>query len=143
MIVCFVNQNDRIRAQAVKYGLSFAWMLLYIFVIIIVGKLNYYTPSPQNCPNLDCAAVTTWIRIELLAWLSIVVSNITFLAVRFCFKHKIDMDLFISERTKLPSIDTLTALTIIANKFHNDFVPSIVTIFLVWAPNSHMLDEDY
>jgi len=138
MMVCFVGQNDRIRLQAAKQGVSFAGMLFYIFMIIIVAKLNYYTPSPLACPNLDCAAATTWIRIELAAWLSIVFSNIAFLAVRYCFKHKIDMDLFIDERMKLPSVDTLVALAAIANKFHNDFVPSMVTIFLVWIPNSHM-----
>jgi len=94
-VVCFIGQNDRIRAQSVKFGLSFAGMLLYIFVIIVVAKVNYYTPSPQKAPTLNSAAVLTWIRIEMLAWFGIIISNITFLALRYCFKHKIDIDLFI------------------------------------------------
>ena len=92
MLCCFIGQSNRIRSQAVKQGVSFAGMMLYIIVIIIAAKMNYYTPSPLNCPNLTCAAVTTWIRCELAAWLSIVFSNIIFLAARFCFKHKVDME---------------------------------------------------
>jgi len=43
---------------------------------------------------------------------------------------------------KLPTIDTIVALNSVANKFHNDFVPMIVTTFLLFLKSSHYENED-
>ena len=117
-------------------------MLLYIFVILVVAKLNYYTPTPYNSTNLDMGAVITWLRVEILVWFCIIISNMTFLAVRSCFKHKIDIDLLMDDRMKLPTIDTLVALTTVANTFHSDLVPALVTTVLYFVPSSHQKVEN-
>jgi len=142
-IVCFIGQSDRIKALSLKYAMTFAGMLLYIFVILVVAKLNFYTPTPYNSTNLDMGAVITWLRIEILVWFSIIFSNIAFLALRSCFKHKIDIDLLMDDRVKLPTIDTLVALTTVANTFHSDLVPGLVTSVLCFTPGSHQKGEDY
>jgi hypothetical protein len=88
-------------------------------------------------------AVITWLRIEILVWFSIIFSNIAFLALRSCFKHKIDIDLLMDDRVKLPTIDTIVALTTVANTFHSDLVPGLVTSVLCYSPSSRQQNENY
>lgn len=77
-------------------------MLIYVFAILVIAKLNYYTPTPANSTNLNMGAVITWLRVEILVWFSIIFSNMTFLALRSCFKQKIDIDSLLDDRMKLP-----------------------------------------
>jgi hypothetical protein len=46
------------------------------------------------------------------------------------------------DRVKLPTIDTIVALTAVANAFHSDLVPGLVTSVLCYSPGSHQKDEN-
>ena len=44
-------------------------MLLYVYLVIGVAYVNYYTPTPDESPNIATGAVVTWFRVEMyLVW---------------------------------------------------------------------------
>ena len=102
-------------------------MLWYIYAILDIALLNYWTPSPNSGEfNTATACVITWDRIELYTWFGIVASNIVFMFLRSLIKPALDPTVYIDEKKKLPSIDTLIAIHEIATLFHTEFVPFFV-----------------
>jgi len=110
-----------------KYLLSFAGMFLYVYLVISVCYVNYVTPPIPLAPNLPTGAVVTWFKIEIQAWIGILLSNITFMTLRFFIKNKVDYSQFLEESKKLPSIDTMLALHEAGTVFHTEFVPAYVS----------------
>lgn len=67
-------------------------------------------------------------------FVGLLVSNATFLAIRACVKHKLQLD-DIPERKKLPNVDTIMAIQEVANAFNAQMVPFIISTFLYIVPN--------
>lgn len=135
MIVTWFMTADRIKTLTTKYILSFVGMMLYIYLIIKVASCNYYTPTPNTSPNLVTGAVVTWFRVEMLTWFGLILSNMIFLLIRSCIKHKVDSSIYIDEGKKLPQIDTIMALESVANYFHAELVPCFIATVLFASPN--------
>lgn len=57
------------------------------------------------------------------------ISNIVFIAIRSCVRHKLQLDL-IDEKKQLPNVDTIIAISEVANAFNAQFVP--------WAVNNYL-----
>lgn len=93
---------DRLKTLTAKYLMSFGGIMCYIYAIVGIAKCNYYTPSPASSPNLTTGAVVTWFRVELLTWFGIIFSNMVFLLLRSCVKHKVDSSIYIDEQKKMP-----------------------------------------
>lgn len=82
----FIQTSKLFHSLILKYSLTFFGMLLYIAGIIFISKCNYYTPSPADARNFDTGAIKTWFRVEIAVWISIIISNVTFLLLRSCIK---------------------------------------------------------
>ena len=77
-------------------------MLWYIYAILDIALLNYWTPSPNSGEfNTATACVITWDRIELYTWFGIVASNIVFMFLRSLMKPALDPTVYIDERKKI------------------------------------------
>lgn len=97
--------------------------------------MNY--PRPMlwtGKQNLSLAASYMWFQVELAVFGGLLLSNATFLAIRSCIRHKIQLD-EIPERKKLPNVDTILAIQEVANAFNAQMVPFIVSAFLYIQPN--------
>ena len=57
------------------------------------------------------------------------ISNIVFIAIRSCVRHKLQLDL-IDEKKQLPNVDTIIAISEVANAFNAQFVPLAVNNYL-------------
>lgn len=102
-------------------------MLMYTYEILSLGLNNYLTPSPDD-PSLNVAtsAVVTWFRVEIFAWVGILFSNILFMAFRTQIKPTLDSTIYVDEKKKLPTIDTIVAFNEVASLFHTEFVPFFI-----------------
>jgi hypothetical protein len=49
--------------------------------------------------------------------MSTLVSNVVFILIRSCIKHKLQLDA-IDEKRQLPNVDTIIAVSEVANAFH-------------------------
>ena len=103
----FIQTSKKVDSIFLKCSLTFFSMMLYIAGIIFISKCNYYTPPPKEAINIDTGAITTWFRVEIMVWFSIIVSNVVFLLFRSVVKLKFDSSKYTNENKKLPSIDTL------------------------------------
>lgn len=137
VVVAFVVHNERISYDGFKQSINFLGMIFYISTILSVSSSNFYfTQIEQQDLLVQTATLITWFRIELITSVGIIVSNAVFLALRSCFKHKIQLDQHIDERKKLPQVDTILALHEIATAFHTQFVPWIVSNMLIFLISS-------
>ena len=132
IMVNILMHSTRLNAPILKYVFSFAGMLLYVYLVISVAYVNYYTPTPDASPNIATGAVVTWFRVEMCIWFGILCSNITFMFLRSIFKHKVDHSIYLDDNKKLPSIDTMLALHLAGTSFHTEFVPAFVSTFLYY-----------
>lgn len=76
-----------------------------------------------------------WLIIEQLVFISTLVSNMVFIAIRTCVRHKLQLDL-IDEKRQLPNVDTIIAASEVANAFNAQFVPWAVNNFLSFSPTT-------
>ena len=137
MVVAFVVHNERISYDGFKQSINFLGMIFYISTILSVSSSNFYfTEIEESDLKVQTATLITWFRIELITSVGIIVSNAVFLALRSCFKHKVQLDHHIDERKKLPQVDTILALHEIATAWHTQFVPWIVSNMLIFLISS-------
>jgi hypothetical protein len=107
--------------------MTFLGMLMYTYEILSLGLNNYLTPSPDDPSlNVATAAVITWFRVEIFAWVGILLSNILFMLFRTQIKPSLDATIYVDEKKKLPTIDTIVAFNEVASLFHTEFVPFFV-----------------
>lgn len=97
-------------------------MLLQINMVLqsSLGMNNYTYPIPEDYPkelSLQWESSYIWLEIEQLVFMSILVSNVVFILIRSCVKHKLQLD-SIDEKRQLPNIDTIIAVSEVANAFH-------------------------
>lgn len=130
MVSNYLQFSRRIKTEALKQSFVFVGMLVYQFVILQVAENVFYMPKYDTVVSLDTCAVLMWFHIELVFWAGIIGSNMLFLALRSCTKHKILMDGYIDETEKLAQIDTIVATKRICDSFHTEVVPWIVSNYL-------------
>lgn len=58
-----------------------------------------------------------WLIIEQLVFISTLVSNMLFIGIRSCVRHKLQLDI-IDEKRQLPNVDTIIAVSEVANAFN-------------------------
>ena len=122
MLMLLISSCDIIPWDEVKQGLNFLAMILQINMILSasLGMANFDWPIPSNYPYdkaLQWEASYIWLEIEQLVFLSVLASNVIFLVFRSCVRHKLRLDR-IDEKRQLPNVDTIIALSEVANAFH-------------------------
>lgn len=70
-----------------------------------------------------------WLIIEWLAILGIMITNIVFLILRSCFRHKLQLDK-VPAKKQIPNQDTILALKMLINIYMSFQVPCIITTYL-------------
>ena len=106
---------------------SFIGMLATVYVLILVAEANYLTPSIAKCPGRPQATYVNWLHVEIIFNLGIVLSNVLFMIIRSCTKHKIYLENSVDEKKKVPFIDTLAALKELTGAWNNELLPCIIS----------------
>lgn len=89
----------------------------------------YHMPHfDANYDQISITATTIWLMLEEVFWVSVVFSNILFLAIRSCTRHKIQLDK-VPQRLQLPGVDTIVAIKDVAGDFNSHSIP----LFMSWA----------
>jgi hypothetical protein len=92
-------------------------MLLYIEMILqcSLAMVLFKTPIPDDSTQIRSAFL--WLEIEQLVFMSTLFSNVVFLLIRSQVRHKLQLDA-IDEKKQLPNVDTIIAISEVANAFH-------------------------
>ncbi len=62
-------------------------------LLLMVTEMLYHMPHfDANYDQISITATTIWLMLEEVFWVSVVFSNILFLAIRSCTRHKIQLD---------------------------------------------------
>jgi hypothetical protein len=117
MIMCFIVSSDRIPWDGLKQGLNFAGMLLYIEMILQCSLAMGLFQTPISTESLQLRSAFIWLEIEQLVFMSTLFSNVIFLLIRSQVRHKLQLDA-IDEKKQLPNVDTIIAISEVANAFH-------------------------
>ena len=75
----------------------------------------FYTPV--NAESLQLRSAFLWLEVEQLVFMSTLFSNVVFLLIRSQVRHKLQLDA-IDEKKQLPNVDTIIAISEVANAFH-------------------------
>lgn len=113
-------------------------MVVYTIMILQASSamIYYHYPlAPGEVDTLQMKASYLWLIIEQLVFISLIASNMTFMAIRSCVRHKLQLDK-IDERRQLPNIDTIIAASEVANAFNAQFVPWACNIFISFSPTT-------
>lgn len=102
MVANFIQYHDKIKNEGIKHGCTFLAMMLYLLVVLLVGNAVFFMPRPKACRNLATGCVVMWLQIELMLWAGVILSNVLFLFLRSCIKHKVLVDGFLDETKRLP-----------------------------------------
>lgn len=136
MLFCFLFWNSNSpenKFPGVKTGLNFGLMLYSIYTLLKISQLNYYAPYPMNAANNDTMNAIYWLRIVMQTEAAIIFSNMLFLATRFCVKNKLYKEKWHNFKYRTIQVDTLVALQDVANAFHNEVVPLIITSWICYS----------
>jgi hypothetical protein len=63
--------------------------------------------------------------------MSTIFSNALFIALRTCFRHKIQLD-EVPEKKQLPNMDTIVAIVEVSNAFNAQCIPFLVNFTLTY-----------
>jgi hypothetical protein len=77
----------------------------------------HYPLIPGEVDTLQMKSSYLWLIIEQLVFVSLIASNMSFLLIRSCVRHKLQLDK-IDEKRQLPNIDTIIAASEVANAFN-------------------------
>ena len=77
----------------------------------------HYPLEPPQQDTLQMKSSYLWLIIEQLVFIGTLMSNIFFIAIRSCVRHKLQLDK-IDERRQLPNIDTIIAISEVANAWN-------------------------
>ena len=100
MVFNFITGNPQIGLDGVKSFCSFAGMILNVNLIAQISKAMYLFPrkfpwkelTAQGSKDQGVAAVYMWFEIEWMIFAGTILSNIIFLMIRSCERHKIQLD---------------------------------------------------
>jgi hypothetical protein len=90
----FITGSPRIQLDGLKAFSSFAGMILQVILISDVCWLIWIMPQPfdWNTANKQLQGSMLWFEVELMTFLATFVSNVLFIALRTCMRHKIQLD---------------------------------------------------
>lgn len=91
-IFCFISSSDRIPWEGLKQGLAFLGMVIYTVMILQASSAMIYYHYPLQPGQVDTQQMKAsylWLIIEQLVFVGLIVSNMTFLAIRSCVRHKL------------------------------------------------------
>jgi hypothetical protein len=95
----------------------------------------HYPLEEGQIDTLQMKSSYLWLIIEQLVFIGTLVSNMMFIAIRSCVRHKLNLNM-IEERKQLPNIDTIIAISEVANAWNAQFVPWAVNNFLSFSPTT-------
>ena len=95
--------------------------------------MGMFTKTMITDGYLQSKAAYLWLVIEQLVFMSTLMSNIVFLLIRSHVRHKLQLDA-IDEKNQLPNVDTIIAISEVANAFHAQFVPWLTNTALMVIP---------
>ena len=65
-------------------------MIIIVNLLMTITNVMYIFPQPVNwTADLEIAGVFLFFELEWIVWISTLVSNIFFIALRTCFRNKI------------------------------------------------------
>ncbi len=73
--------------------------------------------TPITAESLQLRSAFLWLEVEQLVFMSTLFSNVVFLLIRSQVRHKLQLDA-IDEKKQLPNVDTIIAISEVANAFH-------------------------
>jgi hypothetical protein len=116
--MCFISSSDRIPWDGLKQGLNFLGMVLYVQMILEASvTMSMFTKTMISEGDLQSKSAYLWLVIEQLVFMSTLISNVVFLLIRSQVRHKLQLDA-IDEKKQLPNVDTIIAISEVANAFH-------------------------
>jgi hypothetical protein len=67
---------------------------MYLNLVFQITHIMQYFPYPvvMTESNAEEAATYLWLTVEIFCFVSIIISNCLFMALRTCFHHKVQMD---------------------------------------------------
>ena len=108
----FISSSERIPWDGLKQCMNFLGMVVYTYMILSASSaMNYYhyPLSPGQINTLTMQASYLWLIIEQLVFISMILSNMLFIAIRSCTRHKLMLD-HKDDKRQLPNIDTVIAI---------------------------------
>lgn len=158
IILCALTVSTEIyKVKAMNEVSMAAGLVLNLLWIVILSKMWWQFPygwfsqfkflDGNLVPidgylfNIDVALSTEmWIFIEIANVCGLKVTNILFLAIRSCTRHKVTFDK-IEDRDELPNTETIKALKPVINSFNSAWIPVVVafsvkTDKVIWVQES-------
>jgi hypothetical protein len=108
---------------------NFFGLVLVIEQLVIVTEILGYYPQPYNPERLRSIA-NDYFLLMIIEWVNIVgtiASNINFLLLRSCCRHKVQFDK-LPQKKQSPNVDTTIAIKQVLNIFISFAVPSYVCL---------------
>lgn len=135
-IINFVTNNPRINLDCGKQFFSFGGMLIMILLIQEITNIMYVFPQPIDWIHAPYQAVGCyiWLELEWMIFSATLISNVVFIMVRSCVRHKIQLDQ-VPERKQLPNVDTIIAIKEVVDAFCAQLVPFFVSMLIFFQPN--------
>jgi len=97
-----LNGSPRVEATGLKYFFTIVGMVMELNLIKMVSRVIENAPDPFDpFAQHNVTAMFIWFAVELMVFFSTLVSNIIFLAIRNCVRHKIEVNV-VPERRQLP-----------------------------------------
>jgi hypothetical protein len=114
--------------RARVWGTFFGLVLVIEQLVIVTEFLGYY-PQPYN-PELIRPIANDYFLLMIIEWVNIVgtiVSNISFLLLRSCCRHKVQFDK-LPQKKQSPNVDTTIAIKQVLNIYISFAVPIYVCL---------------
>ena len=94
MFINTITTNPRFHHEGIKQCGSMVGMIFVVYLQLKISASICNFPPRFSVDSTDQAglAVYTWLIVELYVFFGIILSNISFLALRTCFRHKIHVD---------------------------------------------------
>lgn len=95
MVFTFISASDRIPWEGLKQSFNFMAMITYTLMILNASvAMNYYHYPLQSgqVNSLAMQASYLWLVIEQLVFISLLLSNMTYISLRTCLHHKLNLD---------------------------------------------------
>jgi hypothetical protein len=142
--LCITICTEYFKIQAMNAVSMAAGMILNLLWIIVLTRLWYTIPYNffQDYWHLDnksitlpdgkvaklnvALAINTWIFVEMINCCGLVFTNIWFLMIRSCARHKLTFDKGASN--ELADSETIDALKPLINSFNSTWVPFLVCV---------------
>jgi hypothetical protein len=127
-----IQENRRLKLNRHKEVFAFAGTCIMVMTNLIVCNMLLYFPNHFSADvTAEMSATQVWLLVEWFFFTSTLFSNGLFLLLRSFFHHKVKVEP-VPERMQLPHTDTIMTIQQIVNVFNSNYVPSIISIGLLF-----------